>query len=74
MNQETKANDSFLIKNINGWISTSYCSYGDSKGRGIMLFAREGIPSDLLAIENKPIESLLVELNLRNDKCLINHS
>lgn len=64
----------FLLRTLTDGFSTSYCSYGDSKGRGIMLFAREDIPSDLLAIENKPLQSLHVELNLRNDKCLINHS
>ena len=30
------------------------------------------IPSNLIAIENKPIESFFVELNLRNDKWLTN--
>ena len=35
-----------------------------------MLFVREDIPSDLLAIENEPLEGLYVELNLRNDKWL----
>ena len=42
----------FLLRTLTDGFSTSYCSYGDSKGRGIMLFARKDIPSDLLAIEN----------------------
>ena len=44
--------------------STPYPSYRDRKGRCIMLFVREDIPSNLLAIENKPIKNLYVELNL----------
>ena len=39
-----------------------------------MLFVREDIPSNLLTIEDKPIESFYVELNLRNSKWLINCS
>ena len=39
-----------------------------------MLFVRKDIASILLAIENKPIEGLYVELNLRIDKWLINCS
>ena len=39
-----------------------------------MLFVREDIPSNLLTIEDKPIESIYVELNLRNSKWLINCS
>ena len=70
---ETKVDDSFPIRNflINSF-STPYRSDRDSKGGGIMLFVRKNIPSKLLAIESKPIESLYVELNLR--KWLINRS
>ena len=39
-----------------------------------MLFIREDIPSNLLTIEEKPIESFYIELNLRNGKCLVNCS
>ena len=39
-----------------------------------MLFVREDIPSNLLTIEEKPIESFYVELNLRNSKWLVNCS
>ena len=39
-----------------------------------MLFLREDIPSKLLKIEEKPKESLYVELNLRNSKWLVNCS
>ena len=39
-----------------------------------MLYVRADIPSNLLAFEDKPIESLLIELNLRNTKMLINCS
>ena len=46
----------------------------DSKGGGIMLYVRDDIPSSLLAFEDKPIESLFIELNLQNTKILINCS
>ena len=39
-----------------------------------MLFVRKDIPSNLLTIEEKPIESLYAELNLRNSKWLVNCS
>ena len=39
-----------------------------------MLFLREDIPSNLLTIEEKPVESFYVELNLRNSKWLVNCS
>ena len=39
-----------------------------------MLFVRDDIPSNLLTIEEKPIESFYVELNLRNSKWLVNCS
>ena len=39
-----------------------------------MLFVRDDIPSNLLTIEEKPIEIFYVELNLRNSKWLINCS
>ena len=39
-----------------------------------MLFVREDIPSHLLTIEEKPVESFCVELNLRNSKWLVNCS
>ena len=37
-----------------------------------MLFVRDDIPSNLLTIEERPIESFYVELNLRNSKWLVN--
>ena len=39
-----------------------------------MLFVREDIPSNLLTIEEKPTESFYVELNLRNNKWVVNCS
>ena len=41
---------------------------------GIMLYVREDIPSELTAFEDKPIESLFIELNLQNTKLLISCS
>ena len=40
----------------------------------IMLNVREDIPSNLIAFEDKPIEGLFIELNLKNTKILINCS
>ena len=39
-----------------------------------MLYVRGDIPSNLFAFEDKPIESLFIELNLQNNKILINCS
>ena len=39
---------------------------------GVVLYVREDIPSNLIAFEEKPIESLFIEINLRNTKMLIN--
>ena len=50
------------------FFNTPYRLDRDSNGGGILLCAREDIPSNLITIENKPIESFFVELNLRNDK------
>ena len=38
------------------------------------MFVSEDIPSNLLTIEEKPIESFYIELNLRNSKWLVNCS
>ena len=57
MISETKVHDSFPIGNflIDGFC-TPYRSDRDSKGGGIILFVRKDIPSNLLALENEPIE------------------
>ena len=73
---ETKIDDSFPVGNfvIDGF-STPYQLDRDSNGGGIMLYVREDIPSNLLAtVEKNHIESFYVELNLRNEKWLINCS
>ena len=41
---------------------------------GIILYLRADIPSNLLAFEDKPIESLFVERNLQNTEILISCS
>ena len=43
-------------------------------GGGLMLFVREDVPSNLLTIEEKPVESFYAELNLRNNKWVVNCS
>ena len=39
-----------------------------------MLFVKEDIPSNLVEAETTPIEGFYIELNLRNDKWLLNCS
>ena len=76
MVSETKIDDSFPVGNfvIDGF-STPYRLDRESNGGGIMLYVREDIPSNLLATDEKNhIESFYVELNLRNEKWLINCS
>ena len=43
-------------------------------GVGLRFFVREDIPFNLLTIEEKPVESFYIELNLRNSKWLVNYS
>ena len=75
MVSETKVDDSFPIGNfIIHSFSPPYRLGRVSKGGGIMLYIREDIPSNLLATDKEPIESVYVELNLRNEKYLINCS
>ena len=75
MVSETKVDDSFPIGNfIIHSFSPPYRLGRVSKGGGIMLYIREDIPSNLLATDKEHIESLYVELNLRNEKYLINCS
>ena len=72
MVSETKVDDSFPIENflIHGF-SPPYRHDRDSECGGIMLYIREDIPSNFLTTDKEPIESLYVELNLRNEKYLI---
>ena len=72
---ETKIDDSFLQGQfvIDGF-SAPYRLDRNCLGGGLILFVREDIPSNLITIEGKPIESFYVELNLRNSKWLVkNH-
>ena len=75
MISETKIHDTFPHSQffIEGF-STLYRLDRESNGGGILLYVREDIPSKLIAIENKPIQSFFVELNLRHDKWLISCS
>ena len=76
MVSKTKIDDSFSVGNfvLDGF-STPYQLDCDSNGGGIMLYIREDIPSNLLATDEKNhTESFYVELNLRNEKWLINCS
>ena len=61
--------DNFFIEDF----SWAYRLDHDRNGGGIMLYFREDIPSILLTTEEKYYqEGFYVELNLRNDKWLIN--
>ena len=53
---------------------TSHRLDRNSKVGGILLYVREDIPSNLITVDISPIESFYVELNLRNNKWLINCS
>ena len=76
MISENKIDESFPKGNfIIECFSTLYRLDRDCKGRGGgILYVREDIPSNLIAFEEKPIESLFIEINLRNTKMLINCS
>ena len=70
---ETKIDDSFPIGNfLIGGFSKPYKLDCDSLVGGILLYFREDIPANLIEIETKRIEGIYVEINLRNDKWLIN--
>ena len=76
---ETKIDYSFPIGQflIEGFC-TPYRLDRNSKGGGVLLYVREDIPSNLITVDINPginlIESFYVELNLRNNKWLINCS
>ena len=71
---ETKICDSFLLGQfVIAGFSTPYRLDRDCLVGGLMLFARKDIPSNLLTIEEKPLESFYVELKLCN-KLLVNFS
>ena len=75
MMSKTKIDDSFPLENflIDGF-SKPYRLDRDSLGGSILLYVREDIPKNLLEVETKLIEGFYVEINLRNDKWLINCS
>ena len=72
---EKRIDDNFPIGNslLDGF-STPYRLDRNSNGGGLMLLVREDIPSNLFKAKTKPIEGFYIELNLRNDKWLLNCS
>ena len=74
MISETKIDDSFPVGQflIEGFC-TPYRLDRNSKGGGILLYVMKDIPSNLITKDINPIE-IYVELNLRNNKWLINCS
>ena len=75
MISETKIDDSFPVGQflIEGFC-TPYRLDRNLKSGGILLYVREDIPSNLITVDISPIESFYVELNLWNNKWLINCS
>ena len=72
---ETKIDDDFPIGNFFiDEFSTPYRLDRNSNGGGLMLFVREDISSNLVEAEAKPIEGFYIELNLHNEKWLLNCS
>ena len=75
MTSETKIYDSFPLGNfLIGGFSKPFRLDRDSLGGGILLYVRDDVLSNLLDVKTKPIEGFYVEMNLYNDKCLINCS
>ena len=75
MISETKIDYSFPLGDFRiGGFSKAYWLHNDSLGKGILLYVREDITSNLLEVEAKPIEGFYVEINMHNDKWLINCS
>ena len=72
MVSETKLDNSFPVGQflIDGYIPSIRLDRG-IHGGGLMLFVREDIPCKLLSLENKPMESFYVEINLRKTKWLL---
>ena len=71
---ETKIDESFPKGNyFIEWFRTPYRLDRDSKGRGIMLYVRTDVHSNLFVFEEKPIESLFIELNLQKTNKLFLH-
>ena len=71
---ETKINSFPQSQFVVDGFSAPYRLDRNCLGGGLMLFVREDIPSNLLTIEEKPIKSFYIELNLRNSKWLVNCS
>ena len=73
MISEIKIDDSFPLGNFQiGGFSKPYRLDHDSLGGSVLLYVREDIQSNLPEVETKPIEGFYVEINLHNDKWLIN--
>ena len=72
MISETKIDESFQSGNflIEG-CSRPHRLDRDSNGERIMLYVRDDIHSNSIAVEERPIEILFIEINLQNTKILI---
>ena len=74
MISETQIEYSFLVDNFFIGFSAPYCLDLDSNGGGVMLNVREDPLYNLLSTEEKDHVGFYVELNMRNEKRLINCS
>ena len=73
---ETKIDDSFQVRNflIHDFSPPDWLDSDSKSGGRIMLYMREDIPSNHVTTDKQPIESLYVELKLRNENYMINCS
>ena len=73
MISEAKVDDSLPLGNfLIGGFSKPHRLDRDLLSRGMSLYIREDILSNLLGVETKPIEGVYAEINLHNDKWLVN--
>ena len=65
MVSETKLDSSFPVSQflIEGY-TPPFRLNPDNNGGGVMLFVRDDVPCKLLSVENHPMESFYVEINL----------
>ena len=67
---ESFRHDQFVINDF----SFPYRLYHNCLGGNLTLIVREDIPSNQLTIEEKPVDSFYVKLNLRKNNLLVNCS
>ena len=71
MISETKSDESFPFMQINIDGYNIFRSDRNAKGGGILMYVRDDIRCKLISMCNSTIESLFIELKLRNKKWLL---